>query len=130
MIIVLITRHARDHKLHVWTRVEDLPASARVGGSAALPNLLTPVLCYSLDVNALNYCRFSLFPTCSPDEALIALPNLVESSEVRRPNPCRDKIWTVSRRQTSGLFLRSNGFTRPLARSARSRCSRSAGARG
>ncbi|KAJ6513389.1 WD40-repeat-containing domain protein [Mycena sanguinolenta] len=77
-----IITHSRDHKLHVWTRVEDLPTSARVGGSAALPDLPTPVLCYSLDVNALNYCRFSLLPSPShPDEALIALPNLVESSE-------------------------------------------------
>ncbi|KAJ7034964.1 WD-40 repeat-containing protein [Mycena alexandri] len=76
-----IVTHSRDHKLHVWTRVEDLPASARVGGSAALPDLPTPALCYSLDVNALNYCRFSLLPGSSADEALIALPNLVESSE-------------------------------------------------
>ncbi|KAJ7352641.1 WD-40 repeat-containing protein [Mycena albidolilacea] len=77
-----IVTHSRNHKLHVWTRVEDLPASARVGGSAALSDLPSPVLCYSLDVNALNYCRFSLLPSAShPDEALIALPNLVESSE-------------------------------------------------
>ncbi|KAJ7274518.1 WD40-repeat-containing domain protein [Mycena haematopus] len=77
-----ILTHSRDHKLHVWTRVEDLPTSARVGGSAALPDLPTPVLCYSLDVNALNYCRFSLLPfPFHSDEALIALPNLVESSE-------------------------------------------------
>ncbi|KAJ7158839.1 WD40-repeat-containing domain protein [Mycena filopes] len=76
-----IVTHSRDHKLHVWTRVEDLPASARVGGSAALPDLPTPTLCCSLDVNALNYCRFSLLPSSSPDEALIALPNLIESSE-------------------------------------------------
>src|SRR5882762_5713621 len=55
-------RHGRDNKLHVWTRVQGPVASAsiRVGGSAALPGLQTPELCYSLDVNALNYCRFSL----------------------------------------------------------------------
>ncbi|KAJ7494649.1 WD-40 repeat-containing protein [Mycena galericulata] len=78
-----IVTHARDHKLHVWTRVQDLPASARVGGSAALSDLPSPALCYSLDVNALNYCRFSLLPDAQSDatEALIALPNLVESSE-------------------------------------------------
>ncbi|KAJ7637684.1 WD-40 repeat-containing protein [Mycena polygramma] len=86
-----IVTHSRDHKLHVWTRVEDLPPSARVGGSAALPDLPTPALCYSLDVNALNYCRFSLLPGSSPDEALIALPNLVESSEA--------DIWALPSKQ-------------------------------
>jgi hypothetical protein len=64
-------------------RVEDLPTEARVGASAAPSDLPPPALCYSLDVNALNYCRFSLLPSAAPDEALIALPNLVESSEVR-----------------------------------------------
>ncbi|KAF8206583.1 WD-40 repeat-containing protein [Mycena galopus ATCC 62051] len=87
-----IVTHSRDHKLHVWTRVEDLPASARVGGSAVLSDLPTPVLCYSLDVNALNYCRFSLLPSPSnPDEGLIALPNLVESSEA--------DIWVLPSKQ-------------------------------
>ncbi|KAJ7284899.1 WD-40 repeat-containing protein [Mycena rebaudengoi] len=92
-----IITHARDHKLHVWTRVEELPSSARVGGSAALPGLPTPELCYSLDVNALNYCRFSLLPQHLTDgdpdvpHALLALPNLVESSEA--------DIWALPSRQ-------------------------------
>ena len=62
---------------------------ARVlGGSASLPGLHIPELCYSLDVNALNYCRFSLLPlpedTRTEDRrALIAVPNLVASAHVR-----------------------------------------------
>ncbi|KAJ7632862.1 WD-40 repeat-containing protein [Roridomyces roridus] len=73
-----IITHSRDHKLHVWNRVEDPP---RVGGSASMSGLPPPTLCYSLDVNALNYCRFSLLPQSDSESALIALPNLVESSE-------------------------------------------------
>lgn len=62
-----------------------MPSSARLGGSAALPSLPTPTLCYSMDVNALNYCRFSLLKLCEESEeakAIIALPNLVDSSVV------------------------------------------------
>jgi hypothetical protein len=62
-----------------------MPSSARLGGSAALPSLPTPTLRYSMDVNALNYCRFSLLRLCEGSEeakALIALPNLVDSSVV------------------------------------------------
>ncbi|EPS95024.1 hypothetical protein FOMPIDRAFT_150161 [Fomitopsis schrenkii] len=77
-----IITHARDNKLHVWERV--LEPAAALGHAASL-SLPTPPLCYSMDVNALNYCRFSLMPLAESarnDErrALIALPNLVESS--------------------------------------------------
>jgi hypothetical protein len=82
-------RHARDNKLHVWTRIEELPFSARLGGSAVQPGLPVPTLCYSMDVNALNYCRFSLLKlspshsgSTGEDRAFVALPNLVESSVV------------------------------------------------
>ena len=79
-------RHARDNKLHVWQRIEDTPFSARLGGSAALPSLPVPSLCYSIDVNALNFCRFSLLKLAIEPEkgskALIALPNLIDSSTV------------------------------------------------
>ena len=79
-------RHARDNKLHVWQRIKDTPFSARLGGSAALPSLPVPPLCYSFDVNALNFCRFSLlklaFESEKESKALIALPNLVDSSTV------------------------------------------------
>ncbi|RDB25570.1 ASTRA-associated protein 1 [Hypsizygus marmoreus] len=77
-----VITHARDNKLHVWTRVEELPPSARLGGSAAQADLPRPTLCYSMDVNALNYCRFSLLNLSRGNDAaaLIALPNLVDSS--------------------------------------------------
>jgi hypothetical protein len=72
----------------VWARVDLTEAtSISVGGSAALPasGLTTPSLCYSLDVNALNYCRFSLLPSDGTESsALVAVPNLVESALVRR----------------------------------------------
>ena len=70
----------------MWSGVREPPRT--LGGSAALPGLQVPGLRYSLDVNALNYCRFSLLPL-PPDartadrHALIAVPNLVESSHVR-----------------------------------------------
>lgn len=86
-------RHGRDNKLHVWQRIEELPAAARIGGSAALPSLPVPELCYSMDVNALNFCRFGLLPLSPPNDsaleaggehtALLALPSLVDSSTVR-----------------------------------------------
>ena len=86
-----VFRHGRDNKLHLWTRIQEPLASAsiRLGGSAALTGLQAPTLCYSMDVNALNYCRFSLLPqrtyaqSSESSEALLALPNLVESSLVR-----------------------------------------------
>ncbi|KAG7441482.1 WD40 repeat-like protein [Guyanagaster necrorhizus] len=85
-----IITQGRDNKLHVWRRVEELPG---IGGSAALSESPVPVLQYSMDVNALNYCRFSLMLLLLDDgqtgssskdqfgDAFIALPNLVESSE-------------------------------------------------
>ncbi|KAI0073470.1 WD-40 repeat-containing protein [Panus rudis PR-1116 ss-1] len=81
-----ILTHGRDNKLHVWSRktIQD-PSTRRLRDTAVQPGLPTPELCYSMDVNALNFCRFSLMPLvgegCSEDtQALIALPNLVESS--------------------------------------------------
>ncbi|KAF9061925.1 WD-40 repeat-containing protein [Rhodocollybia butyracea] len=98
----LIT-HGRDNKLHVWNRPDESSITSGIGGSAALSGLQPPTLKFSMDVNALNYCRFSLLATSTigsallPDSlpststseatlsqacpALIALPNLVESSE-------------------------------------------------
>ncbi|KAL4064499.1 WD40-repeat-containing domain protein [Scleroderma yunnanense] len=76
--------HGRDNKIHVWQRPEESIPSIRQGGAATLTESSTPMLSYSIDVNALNYCRFSLLIP-SPDAAregtaLIAVPNLVESS--------------------------------------------------
>lgn len=91
-------RHARDNKLYVWTRVVELPASTRLGGGSAAavtepstsqgdddPTFpFRPTLCFSMDVNALNFCRFSLCePRGEQGDALIALPNLVDSEVVR-----------------------------------------------
>ncbi|KAI0768148.1 WD-40 repeat-containing protein [Trametes elegans] len=89
-----IITHGRDNKLHVWEGVRE-PGRA-VGGSAALPGLRTPGLCYSLDVNALNYCRFSLLPLpedarADEREALLAVPNLVESAYA--------DVWTLPGKQ-------------------------------
>ncbi|KAF4613712.1 hypothetical protein D9613_007781 [Agrocybe pediades] len=77
-----IVTHARDNKIHVWHRIEEPDVSARIGGSAGLPDLPTPQLCYSMDVNALNFCRFSLLPMSDVKaaKALIALPNLIDST--------------------------------------------------
>ncbi|KAL0577938.1 Astra associated protein 1 Asa1 [Marasmius crinis-equi] len=88
-----IITHGRDNKLNVWTRTEDGSTSVNLGGPAPIDQP-DPTLKYSLDVNALNYCRFSLLPipgaentststSSSPTSlpALIALPNLVESSQ-------------------------------------------------
>lgn len=90
-----VITQGRDNKLHVWARPrpEQEPQSIRVGGTATLQGLSTPALCYSLDINSLNFCRFSLLPTSNDgaqpendkrgdDKVLIALPNLVESSLV------------------------------------------------
>ena len=109
-------RHGRDNKLHIWAGVHlgggtssrrggdksssgkaeegeggEEPARTLGGGSAALPGLATPVLLDTLDVNALNFCRFSLLELPSSAaaaadgrEALLAVPNLVESAYVRR----------------------------------------------
>ncbi|TFK72948.1 WD-40 repeat-containing protein [Pluteus cervinus] len=92
-----IITHGRDNKLHVWGRpAEEENASSRSirpGGSAAALKNPEPALCYSMDVNALNFCRFSLMkvhdtsrPSSSSsssreeERALIALPNLIDSN--------------------------------------------------
>ncbi|KAH6913058.1 WD-40 repeat-containing protein [Coprinopsis sp. MPI-PUGE-AT-0042] len=89
-----IATTGRDNKLHIWKRITELLTDLRVGGSATLSTVSTPALLYSMDINALNYCRFSLvsFPPQTPppgssstkleetERALIALPNLIDSS--------------------------------------------------
>ncbi|KZP31812.1 WD40 repeat-like protein [Athelia psychrophila] len=92
-----VVTHGRDNKLHVWDRVSEPTASAsiRAGGfataTASASALLNPTLFCSMDVNSLNYCRFSLLPTpmssSKSNDALIALPNLIESSNA--------DIWTL-----------------------------------
>lgn len=113
-------RHGRDNKLHVWEGVREPVRS--LGSSAALPGLQSPQLCYSLDVNALNYCRFSLMPIAGEArtgerQALLAVPNLVESAYVRASfvvGVVRLVVLTMAvtcGRQTYGLFLGSRGCT-------------------
>jgi len=51
----------------------------RIGSTAGLVDLPVPSLRYSLDVNALNFCRFSLLRLGDDAQGLVALPNLVES---------------------------------------------------
>ncbi|KAI0255015.1 WD40-repeat-containing domain protein [Lactifluus subvellereus] len=83
-----VITHGRDNKLHVWNRPSQ--PSTVMGGSASAPGTPELELGYSLDVNALNFCRFSLLPLADATRpsvgseprrmALIAVPNLVESS--------------------------------------------------
>lgn len=75
--------------MHIWDRVLTAPG---VGDAASRPDLPRPALKYSLDVNALNFCSFSLLAlpigpiaqsSSQPNDlALVAIPNLVESSLV------------------------------------------------
>jgi len=86
-----VVTHGRDNKLHVWILPED-PAE-KLREAASQPDLPTPELASSLDVNALNFCRFSLLPldhvqTDGIDDAYVAVPNLVESSQA--------DIWSLS----------------------------------
>ncbi|KAF5382082.1 hypothetical protein D9615_004317 [Tricholomella constricta] len=95
-----------DNKLHVWTRVEELPASARLGGTTAqsATDLPRPTLCYSMDVNALNYCRFSLLALPDPSKgALVALPNLVDSTSA--------DVWVLPSRERIHAAIGQAGKT-------------------
>ncbi|KAI0031197.1 WD40 repeat-like protein [Vararia minispora EC-137] len=69
--------HGRDNKIRIW-RLPERSSSIQVGASATAPGLATPELIDSMDVNALNYCRFSLLSL--GDDLWIAIPNLVESA--------------------------------------------------
>jgi hypothetical protein len=92
-IVCPLKSHGRDNKLHVW-KLSSQNLST-LGGSALAPGTLMLELGYSLDVNALNFCRFSLLrldvqpqpqPPSADTRALLAVPNLVESS-LASPSP-------------------------------------------
>ncbi|KAG7440806.1 WD40 repeat-like protein [Guyanagaster necrorhizus] len=115
-----IITQGRDNKLHVWRRVEELPG---IGGSAALSESPVPVFQYSMDVNALNYCRFSLMLLLLDDsqtgssskdqlgDAFIALPNLVESSEADiwcLPS-CTRVHAAIGKQESCGSILSTDG---------------------
>ncbi|KAN0092896.1 WD40-repeat-containing domain protein [Tylopilus felleus] len=100
-----IITHGRDNKIHVWQRPTE-SVSIRQGGAASLTDQPPPPLCYSLDVNALNFCRFSLLPGPSSDgdlTALIAVPNLVESALA--------DIWTLPSRTRLHAAIGDSGDT-------------------
>ena len=86
-----MNRHGRDNKLHVWRRIKDASQNVEaLGGSAASPQgIPVPELIYSLDVNALNFCPFSMlgvsynYNTGWDEELFVGVPNLVESCWVR-----------------------------------------------
>lgn len=103
-----VITHGRDNKLCVWGRVVEAPESTILGDTAARLNLTTPQLSYALDVNALNYCRFSLLcdPADSHEEkrAMIALPGLIDSTVTDIWTlPSRIRIHTAIGEETSGL---------------------------
>jgi hypothetical protein len=57
-----------------------LPTLGRLGAAATAP----PTLLTTMDVNSLNYCRFSVLPlSTGPGEVWIAMPNLTDSETVR-----------------------------------------------
>lgn len=110
----------------MWSGVREPPRA--VGGSAALPGLQTPELCYSLDVNALNFCRFSLLllpADARTDErqALLAVPNLVESAYVRTLRVGASPINSRAARcrRTYGRSRGNRGCTPPSAKPAKRR---------
>lgn len=72
-----VITHGRDNKLHLWARPEEATTMVDAATTTALsaPNLLK-----SMDVNALNFCRFSLAAHPGANDALVALPNLIDSS--------------------------------------------------
>ncbi|KAF8312477.1 WD40 repeat-like protein [Clavulina sp. PMI_390] len=78
-----VITHGRDNKLYVWKAVSLVPMVADTAVGSSSPSS-TPSLLYSLDVNSLNFCRFSM--TILPpqikredQEVFVAVPNLVDS---------------------------------------------------
>jgi hypothetical protein len=108
--------HGRDNKIHVWHRPSE-SVSIRQGGAASLTDLTVPALSYSLDVNAMNYCRFSLLPLSSLNSegtALIAVPNLVESALVGFITiHIRSSHVIIQSRRTFGCCLTERDYTPP-----------------
>ena len=83
----------------------------RIGSTAALVDLPVPSLRYSLDVNALNFCRFSLLRCSSTSErtphwqGMVALPNLVESGAVSAGSVTRSlHLIDITVRRIYGLY--------------------------
>jgi len=92
-----VITHGRDNKLHIWKLPSGSQIPSTVRGSASAPGALTLELRHSLDVNALNFCRFSLLPLdvrpSTDMRALVAVPNLVESSLASELLHLRRRKW-------------------------------------
>ncbi|KZT39145.1 WD40 repeat-like protein [Sistotremastrum suecicum HHB10207 ss-3] len=76
-----IITQGRDNKLHIWQRPGK---AAQLTETAGSPDLATPQLLKTLDVNSLNYCRFSIMNLYDTTDlgytGMLAIPNLVDSS--------------------------------------------------
>ena len=68
---MLLRRHGRDNKLHVWERpvppVDVVNSVEQAFGSSHSPDLK-----FTMDVNALNFCRFSLLKAPLGENSLLA----------------------------------------------------------
>ena len=73
--------HGRDNKIHIFdfNALEWPTRSRTILPSPASPDELLPA--YSIEVNALGYCKCSLWPI-SVGQALIAVPATLEDSQV------------------------------------------------
>jgi ASTRA-associated protein 1 len=76
-----LSRHGRDNKVHVWERPVP-PVEVANSVEQAFDEHQPPNLKFSMDVNALNFCRFSLLKGPSGEHCLLAVPNLVDSAFV------------------------------------------------
>jgi ASTRA-associated protein 1 len=94
-----VVTHGRDNKVHVWELMKPQDqqrnavaiSSNSAGGQRAphshlpsrmLSSLPLPKQLLSLEVNSLNYCRFSMLTARGNDEALIAVPHTLESAYI------------------------------------------------
>ena len=73
--------HGRDNKIHIfdWDAAEWQNRNRTSLPSPTSPDELLPA--YSIQVNALGYCKCSLWPV-SAGQALIAVPATLEDSQV------------------------------------------------
>lgn len=112
-VINMIHSHGRDHKLHVWSRSVDPIA---VVESVNISEIVSaPPHLYSLDVNSLNFCAFSLLAGAESSTAKLALPNLIDSNYVclYLLYPCNVSLGPY--RSISGSFQVRTAFMLPLA---------------
>ncbi|CED82464.1 G-protein beta subunit-like protein GNB1L, contains WD repeats [Phaffia rhodozyma] len=84
----------RDNKLNLFELPETLPILGNASSTSSLPSKSSPPkLLYTMDINALNYCRFSLLDIEAEDESMkgkarekreawVAVPNLTNSETI------------------------------------------------